>query len=174
MSQCTFNTFCCSDDCDCQSGTNTISFEAGTGFNTIEAIQSLSSSSSFVAFPNVSQPIYTPASSNLSTHKLTSAPTHQSTSQSIQTGESKLNPNSVTDRGNGSSLGVTSTATLTTSSPIAASRLSNSNENIKMGLGIGVSLGLSVIAIIIFSFWREHRLKNHMQELRTRWVPVSY
>ena len=35
-------------------------------------------------------------------------------------------------------------------------------------------MGLLVVALIFCIWWRERRLKKHISEIRSRWVPVGY
>ncbi len=75
------------------------------------------------------------------------------------------------------STGPSSTNTLSTTDPLSnrTSKASpESKEGIKIGVAVGVSLGVLIIAFIgIFGFWRERRLKEYMEDLKSRWVPVE-
>ena len=57
----------------------------------------------------------------------------------------------------------------------SSSSQEKSQDTIKISIGVCVVIAMLLIGLIVaFSIWRERRLKKHMRELRSRWVPTDY
>lgn len=68
----------------------------------------------------------------------------------------------------------TSSSLLLPSSSSSSSQ-EKSQDTIRISIGVCVAIAMLFIGLIVaFSIWRERRLKKHMRELRSRWVPTAY
>lgn len=188
------NTFCCNGDCNCSIGLRTISFQPGFTINnhpyssSQSVEETLTSSSTMTISTTMSEPVSISSSSDPVTSQSMQNSSIEPTTKFTMSGTSILNTSStslsrssISTKSGYSHTASESSTTLSPTAVPASSNHSSENfksspsENVKIGVGIGIPIGLLLIsAIVFFSIWRERRLKGHMRELRSRWIPASY
>ena len=182
------NTFCCNnDDCNCSSGLR-ITINNHPYSSSQSAEKTLTSSSTMTISTTMSEPVSKSSSSDPVTSQSMQDSSIESTTKfdtngtSILYGSStSLSPSSISTKPGYSHTASESLTPLSSTAVPASSNHSSENfksspsENVKIGISIGIPIGLLLIsAIVFFSIWRERRLKGHMRELRSRWIPASY
>ena len=168
MFPCDDHTYCCDlEDCNCKNRDETLFFRAAaSAFTTIGIFQTSTASTSSVSTTASASLKASPPSSRVSQLTISN--------ESLQIATASSNQDTTTS--GSPSPSISSPNDETVSTPFSSSQSQpKPDHTVKIGVDIGVPVGFLLIsAIALFAFWRERRLKGHMQELRSRWIPVDY